>query len=265
MPPQSVDRVVDRSCNRRRPDFVWDAGSHYVVLECDEHQHRAYPGDCEHRRMWEVAQQLGLPTIFLRYNPDNYKPGNARNKPEPIEKRQETLARVLRHYLRASSVPGSQGYQGDEGEAASRAACKAASGAASESASVSACEAASGAASESVSVSACEAASVAACETASRTVSEAAELSACEAGSDDESAIECDAESDADSDAESDAKSDAESDAKSDAESNAESDASNAAGGAGTNAAQVTLSVAYYYYDGWAGEASARLELVPHP
>ena len=90
----SYDSVIDSRCNLKRPDFVYDAGTHFVVVECDEHQHRSYSGaDCEVVRMWSIRQALGLPVVFIRFNPDSFKV--AANKSGRVSeiKREETLCK----------------------------------------------------------------------------------------------------------------------------------------------------------------------------
>jgi len=68
------DAVVERGiCNKKRPDFVFDAGTHFVVVEVDEDQHRHYPPECEILTMKSVTQSLGLPVRYIRYNPDTYE------------------------------------------------------------------------------------------------------------------------------------------------------------------------------------------------
>ena len=53
---------------------MFDAGSHFVVVECDKHQHRSKEVyDCENVRMWQIVQSLGLSAVFIRYNPDAFK------------------------------------------------------------------------------------------------------------------------------------------------------------------------------------------------
>jgi hypothetical protein len=68
---RSFPEIKECFDRRYRPDFLYDCGTHFVILEVDENQHRVY--ECERKRMWEIAQSLGLPTIFIRYNPDAYK------------------------------------------------------------------------------------------------------------------------------------------------------------------------------------------------
>jgi hypothetical protein len=70
----STDVTVNAGeCGRERPDFLFEAASHCVVVEVDENQHKSRACECEQTRMVNISQSLGLPTIFLRYNPDRYK------------------------------------------------------------------------------------------------------------------------------------------------------------------------------------------------
>lgn len=66
------DEVVG-DCSKKRPDYVIDNGKFQIVVEVDEHQHNSYPCDCEIGRMLMIHQDIGMTTIFIRYNPDNYK------------------------------------------------------------------------------------------------------------------------------------------------------------------------------------------------
>jgi hypothetical protein len=89
-----------RACgDRERPDFFWDLHSWAVVLEVDEHQHVGRPEECECMRMVNVAQALQVPTYFVRFNPDAYKPAGAA-RAEPLRRRFELLLRWLRATLR---------------------------------------------------------------------------------------------------------------------------------------------------------------------
>ncbi len=103
----AYDRILDKGvCTRRRPDYVFDAGTHFVVVECDEHQHKRgdYAG-CEANRMREIAIALGLPTVFIRYNPDAYKTeGGQRGRAAPAA-REKTLLLWLKHSM---EVPPTQ-------------------------------------------------------------------------------------------------------------------------------------------------------------
>ncbi len=43
----SYDRPVDTKCGLERPDFLFDCGTHFVILEVDENQHESYSPECE--------------------------------------------------------------------------------------------------------------------------------------------------------------------------------------------------------------------------
>jgi hypothetical protein len=69
----STDKIIENgACGKERPDFIFDGASHFVVVEVDEDQHKSRACECEQTRMVNVSQSLGMPTIFLRYNPDRY-------------------------------------------------------------------------------------------------------------------------------------------------------------------------------------------------
>ena len=87
----SYDRQWDGgSCGKERPDFVWDCKTHYVILEVDEFQHRERPCECEQTRMVNVVQGMGMPCLWVRYNPDEFKGQKAslkeRDRRELLEK-----------------------------------------------------------------------------------------------------------------------------------------------------------------------------------
>ena len=77
-----ADRIIDSTCNLYRPDILYDCGTHIVIVECDENQHKNYPWEScslnrslehmEEKRMYEIMVAYGLPAIFLRWNPDNF-------------------------------------------------------------------------------------------------------------------------------------------------------------------------------------------------
>ena len=103
----SHDKVVDGgSCVRYRPDFLFDAGTHFVVVEVDENQHQERACECEQTRMVNIAQALGLATVFVRYNPDRYDPGDG-SKPLSQTKREKVLVDWITHLLGTS--PTSRG------------------------------------------------------------------------------------------------------------------------------------------------------------
>jgi hypothetical protein len=69
----TYDKIPTESCNKYRPDFVFDRGTHIIILEVDENQHHSYNCECEQARMINLFQDFGgLPVIFVRFNPDGY-------------------------------------------------------------------------------------------------------------------------------------------------------------------------------------------------
>jgi len=68
--------IIPNSCNILcRPDIFIDCGTHLVIIECDEHQHRNYSEICEMKRYNNILFIYGKPAIFIRFNPDSYKGG----------------------------------------------------------------------------------------------------------------------------------------------------------------------------------------------
>lgn len=93
--PTSVDVVPPdlKSCgNRERPDFFYDRDAWCVVVEVDEHQHKGRPRECECTRVVNVTEALGRPTLWIRYNPDPYRPADGAGKedlePHELEPRE---------------------------------------------------------------------------------------------------------------------------------------------------------------------------------
>lgn len=68
------NKKVEDGCSKRRPDMLLDMGSHVVIIEVDEHQHKNYESICENKRIMEISQDLHhRPIIFIRFNPDGYE------------------------------------------------------------------------------------------------------------------------------------------------------------------------------------------------
>jgi hypothetical protein len=76
----SCDKRIDGgACGKERPDFVLETDSgFFVVIEIDEFQHFSYISECENTRMINISQSLGGPTMFIRFNPDNYTVGKSK-------------------------------------------------------------------------------------------------------------------------------------------------------------------------------------------
>jgi hypothetical protein len=102
-----ADRIIDSTCNLYRPDILYDCGTHIVVVECDENQHKNYPWEScslnkslehmEEKRMYEIMIAYGLPAIFLRWNPDTFKVNGVINKKYNNDKRLEMLVKWVKY------------------------------------------------------------------------------------------------------------------------------------------------------------------------
>ena len=111
------DEIIDQNCSKKRPDFVYHCGTHILIIEVDEDQHKSYRctayGDNkegrikgEQIRMFEIAQSFdGLPVIFLRYNPDNFKLDGKIQK-YPTSKRHDLLIKWVRMCIRSKYSKG---------------------------------------------------------------------------------------------------------------------------------------------------------------
>lgn len=89
-----ITRTDLGQCIRFRPDILLDCGSHFVVVEVDEDQHAGYDHVCESVRMKEIEMQLGLPTAFVRFNPDTVRTGKSTMR-TPWVNRTKQLANTL--------------------------------------------------------------------------------------------------------------------------------------------------------------------------
>ena len=81
-----------------RPDFAFDRGSYYVIVECDEDAHRQYDVSCERKRMYEITAGLGLPVVFIRYNPDSFSINGKVSQCHHVTKKRY-LVNTVRKYL----------------------------------------------------------------------------------------------------------------------------------------------------------------------
>jgi hypothetical protein len=61
---------LDNSCQTYYPDFLIDCNTFFLIIECDENAHNSYNTECEKIRENNICYALGLPCVFIRYNPD---------------------------------------------------------------------------------------------------------------------------------------------------------------------------------------------------
>lgn len=111
-----ADRIIDSTCNLYRPDILYDCGTHIVVIECDENQHKNYPWEScslnrslehmEEKRMYEIMIAYGLPAIFLRWNPDIFKVNDTINKKYNNDKKLEMLVKWVKYCFKMNLSSG---------------------------------------------------------------------------------------------------------------------------------------------------------------
>jgi hypothetical protein len=56
-----------------RPDFLIKQNNLNLIIECDEKQHKNYDNESEILRMKKIINYLENKTIFIRFNPDDYR------------------------------------------------------------------------------------------------------------------------------------------------------------------------------------------------
>lgn len=68
-----------------------------MIVEIDEHQHKGYSTEenCELIRMHQIYEVTGIPCIFLRYNPNDFRVNSKLQKVNNIKKL-ETLSTWLK-------------------------------------------------------------------------------------------------------------------------------------------------------------------------
>lgn len=92
------DRTLDGGeCTKQRPDFIFECVTHKLILEVDEDQHRDYEPGCDYTRMCNIAQANGMPTIFIRYNPDGYRDASGKKQDDTTYRRRQTLLEWVNH------------------------------------------------------------------------------------------------------------------------------------------------------------------------
>ena len=71
----TYNKSIEGGCSAYRPDIFIDCLTHSVIVEVDEHQHKAksYTPECELRRVNNLFTDLAdRPIVFIRFNPDSY-------------------------------------------------------------------------------------------------------------------------------------------------------------------------------------------------
>jgi hypothetical protein len=69
------NKSVGKDCTQGHlfPDILFNCSYYYIIVEVDEFKHRGVDYKCDKQRMYDIISKLGLPCIFIRYNPDHKK------------------------------------------------------------------------------------------------------------------------------------------------------------------------------------------------
>jgi len=106
--PTTYDKAMDdTSCGRSRPDFFYNRPDRALMVECDEFQHSNYTPECELRRMVDLhAASGGLPTIFVRFNPDPFELDGVTRKIQRKRRHESLCAEIRRAMHMPVPLPG---------------------------------------------------------------------------------------------------------------------------------------------------------------
>jgi hypothetical protein len=97
------DTIPPDGCGRARPDFTMDCGTHVVLVEVDEFQHRRsnYPCECEQVRTINLFQEFGgMKVVFIRYNPDSYTDKSGKKQRGNSQRNTDRLIRLIEHTMK---------------------------------------------------------------------------------------------------------------------------------------------------------------------
>ncbi len=76
-----------------------------MIVEVDEFAHESYVKSCESARQENIVQALGLPSIFIRYNPDaHHDPSTKKSIFVSSVNRQEKLIERVTHHIATPPV-----------------------------------------------------------------------------------------------------------------------------------------------------------------
>jgi hypothetical protein len=75
----------DGMCINKRPDILLNLNHHSIIIEIDENQHKYYNIECDNSRPFIIQEALNRPTIFIRFNPDDYVDENNKKILSPFK------------------------------------------------------------------------------------------------------------------------------------------------------------------------------------
>ena len=107
--PSEYNVRVSRECggvNAEEKEIGYDFGTHVVYVEVDENRHRSYCELGEVNRMKNIYMDGGgVPVVFIRYNPDNFRSVHGKRQKVSQADREAILLKWLKKY--ENSIPKS--------------------------------------------------------------------------------------------------------------------------------------------------------------
>ena len=110
------ERICEKKDCKIQASYNYEGETHIVVVECDENQHKNYHWEScslnkslehmEEKRMYEIMIAYGLPAIFIRWNPDNFKVNDRIIKKYNIDKRLEILVEFINYCIKIKVEQG---------------------------------------------------------------------------------------------------------------------------------------------------------------
>jgi hypothetical protein len=99
--PNEYNVRVDYNCggkNSEEKEIGYDFCTHKIFIEVDENQHKSYCKLGEVNRMRNIyMNEGGIPILFIRYNPDNFRENNKLKKITQNEK-ENNLIKWIKYY-----------------------------------------------------------------------------------------------------------------------------------------------------------------------
>jgi hypothetical protein len=71
-----TDEMIKGGTSQKRPDIMKEYPNYVIICEIDENQHKKYKKDNDAARIEIIKNDLKKLTVFIRFNPDNYKDFN---------------------------------------------------------------------------------------------------------------------------------------------------------------------------------------------
>ena len=113
--PNEYSIKIDFACGGKHSEVKeigYDFKTHKVYIEVDENQHKSYCDMGEFNRMKNIYfNEGGIPTVFIRYNPNKYKDIRCKKKRKLTvnmytqSQKEEKLLKWIKYYETFSNVP----------------------------------------------------------------------------------------------------------------------------------------------------------------